>query len=688
MCVPKCPKGATRNSAETCVYLDNKVCNGTKIINHFELEQLVNCTHINGSLEISISGSVSTEDLHRCLGKIVSISEYLKITRSHELTTLRFFQKLRTIKGEQLWSKYYALYVVKNQNLQELWNLDRNFKMSIKSGTVIFQDNPHLCNFYVEKFLNSTRITSKDEPYKFSNGYQTACNIKNLHFTFDAINSTNITLSWEINNKSEILELDTVNSKNITSKGQKNNKTKIVGFTIYYTPMMDDRNVLKLKDGYADTDGLMTIDSWSSLFVRSNKNVTVKKMYPFTRYGFYIKTHFLNNSENEQTPIYYFHTIPGDPSEPIDFEAKAKSDTMIELTWRSPIYINGDLSHYKLAIYLEKDYLPLIRQRDYCRHPFIEDTCTCKKKEIIRLFLNKTTCIGEDEDHYCNNKTVYSIIDPSEYEEHFKIQKRSIPDFQEFNPIILNSTITNFLEFTINATQDEMTTPVYGLDHFTRYAFFLRACNSKIFENESEHCGGREMASERTLRRRTADAITFLGLSVKKNEVTVSWTKPEAPNSVLLAYNLEYKKINSKTANLICITSERFDNQSFEILTVGSGKYSIRVRAVSLAGYGDYTKWSYFEIFEKKAKTDSKTGAEIDWGTPVLIFLGIVALLVLGFVIYRRYKLAHNLESDRLMLENRNIGLDDEWTLDQETVEIVKELERNSIGMLYHKKSG
>ncbi|XP_044254232.1 insulin-like peptide receptor isoform X2 [Tribolium madens] len=103
-CVPKSLENAgITNSSK------RKICEGMKIVNHFELEQMVNCTHINGSLEISLGGSVVLSDLERTLGKIVSISKYLKISRSHKLTSLQFFHKLRTIKGEQLWIRHQVI---------------------------------------------------------------------------------------------------------------------------------------------------------------------------------------------------------------------------------------------------------------------------------------------------------------------------------------------------------------------------------------------------------------------------------------------------------------------------------------------------------------------------------------------------------------------------------------------------
>nr|FAA01102.1 TPA: epidermal growth factor receptor-like protein [Tribolium castaneum] len=653
MCVPESPKNAdSRNSSK-------KICEGMKIVNHFELEQMVNCTHINGSLELSLVGSVSLSDLERTLGKIVSISKYLKITRSHKLTSLQFFDKLRTIKGDQLWSRYYSFYVTKNQNLQQLFG--GKFKLNIKNGTVIFQDNPHLCPYYVDKFFDVTKIASKHKPFKFKNGHQAACITKDMTVSIESVNSTNITLSWK----------------------KEGNRT-ILGYTIYYTYTFGNVDFLKMKDEVGEVDG----DSWLSVFV-TNASVTLKNLYAFSNYTYYIKTHFLSSFENVQTPVYYFATPPGDPTEPRELEAEAKSDTMIELIWKIPNYINGELSYYKLAIYVQKDYAPMILQRNYCRHPFVETGCTCMKKDILQMFLHQNVCIGQDGDHYCNDKTVYTVDETpkSEPPKSFRIHKRSVT---------FNSTIKDGQEFILNATDNyTVTLPVYGLEHFTMYTFYVRACNSKVSENDTEHCGGPEMVSERTLKKNSADIVSSLSIQVNKSEANISWTQPEFANSVILAYNVEYSKNSDTVSVLTCITSKQFDNQGFLILKVSPGKYSARVRALSLAGYAQYSTWNYFEILGNNTHTTNNTHNTNNikhnsyniWVITLLIFFAVVIVFVIGLVIYRRYKLAQSVDSDRLVLGDHGIGMDDnEWVLDRETVEIIRDLERNSVGMLYRNK--
>lgn len=66
------------------------------------IEKLKGCTHINGSLEISIRGGGSiVRELEEGLGAIQEITGSLKVARSYPLVSLNFLKSLKVIRGEQ-----------------------------------------------------------------------------------------------------------------------------------------------------------------------------------------------------------------------------------------------------------------------------------------------------------------------------------------------------------------------------------------------------------------------------------------------------------------------------------------------------------------------------------------------------------------------------------------------------------
>lgn len=85
----------------------------------------------------------------------------MKIVRSFPLISLNFLKNLRIIHGNILESQRYALLLLDNQNIQELWDWNDNRKLEIPNGTIFFHFNPKLC---IEKIQKLVEIANLKQP--------------------------------------------------------------------------------------------------------------------------------------------------------------------------------------------------------------------------------------------------------------------------------------------------------------------------------------------------------------------------------------------------------------------------------------------------------------------------------------------------------------------------------------------
>lgn len=99
-------------------FINGEYCNYNggvhEIRNEIELNQLQNCTSINGSL--FINGEYNIKNLNK-LSNLKSISGYLLIWNTHNLTDLMGLNNLESINGTNLYLDSYFLYIIDNHNL-------------------------------------------------------------------------------------------------------------------------------------------------------------------------------------------------------------------------------------------------------------------------------------------------------------------------------------------------------------------------------------------------------------------------------------------------------------------------------------------------------------------------------------------------------------------------------------------
>lgn len=157
-CVSSCPPAYSTHSHNfTCIRCPDGVCKRDCRSSTFhlkrapDLDSIRNCVRVKRlTIEIETS-SVSLADLSSALAYLEHIDDYLLVTRNRFLTSLEFLARLKSIGGEELFERKYALFVHTNLKLRSLWTLDDG--LVIAFGGVKFFENPRLCYQHAEKFV-------------------------------------------------------------------------------------------------------------------------------------------------------------------------------------------------------------------------------------------------------------------------------------------------------------------------------------------------------------------------------------------------------------------------------------------------------------------------------------------------------------------------------------------------------
>ncbi|KAI0216277.1 Insulin receptor [Lamellibrachia satsuma] len=182
-CVLGCPSGyipskADKHKCDKCAGKCPKICDGMVIDNVAAAQKLKGCVVINGILEIQIrGGSHVGRELEENLGMIEEVTNYVKIVRSYAIVSLRFLMNLRVIHGKQLYNDRYALFVLDNQNLQEVWDVTKHPNLTVENGHVFFHHNRKLCLNKIEEFIHAIgleNVTGEKDVSPTTNGDQVA----------------------------------------------------------------------------------------------------------------------------------------------------------------------------------------------------------------------------------------------------------------------------------------------------------------------------------------------------------------------------------------------------------------------------------------------------------------------------------------------------------------------------------
>lgn len=724
-CVESCPPGYEYSeSEEGCKKCEegkcHKVCKGLRIKTIADAQHFKDCTYIDGSLEINLTHGkhkVLYEELENNLKSIEEIKGYLKVIRSFPLINLKFFKSLKVIHGEpeHLEYKNYSLIILGNQNLQELWDLPENF--TILNGKILFHYNPKLCFYHIQNLISASNLTNitNFEVAQESNGDKFACNVTDIEILFPIVTHNSVLIS-------------------ITTENQTTNSQHFQRFVLYH--MASATQDIKL---FEETDQCGD-DHWKVRDVlelpdQEGKITTIQPFLKvFTQYAFYIKT-YIQDGILGQSPIHYVKTMPSQPSQVTLISYYSNDSSSIVLQWDPPEQINGILTHYVVSGFLQEDEREFYDKRNYCEYPLQEEpkqqtppdilthveseTKTCCPENIIsyrpegkyrRICDNlKQGEISFDRDdiHLSNacNKYFYEFFDNNGLlpEDEIKksndsLKKRKFSkrdNFGQTNFYFGSQTIkiSRNLGFHDIVKRDTQLYVVKGLRYFSKYTISITACREKHDSQDDiePKCSKSKIITVRTLKEIKNDKIDDNSVSYEIDNVgdievvQIRWEEPKTPNGVVISFEIDLLRryLNHSKAITECITYSHYikEQKSYTVLDLSPGKYKFRLRAISLAGPGEYTKTFSFTL-EKITKLHYYLFA-------ILFVLAFLAGSIGGayYIFHQRHKSLSDLD---VLIASVNFDtlttppiMEDSWEITRDNVQILKELGQGTFGTVY-----
>lgn len=722
-CVLDCPVGYAevmhnkRLNCEHCKGPCRKECPSASVDSIASAQRLRGCTYIKGSLEIQIRGGKSmVKELADNLNMIEEIEGYLKIVRSFPLISLNFLKKLRIIHGKILENSKYSFIVLDNQNLQELWDwTTREEKFAIRNGSLFFHFNPKLCYNRIEKLRQVANLSAFDdlEVARNSNGDKVACNVTELNVEITKVFSVGVIIGWK--------PFDHYDPRSL------------LGYVVYFIEA-PHRN-LTLYDGRDACGG----DGWrvDDVPVPPDRSIEINhiltRLTPFTQYAFYVKTYSIaSESTGAQSKIRYFITRPDLPSSPQMVNANPISDTSLVVDWRPPLHPNGNVTYYivvgEISTTEQQKY-----ESNYCnsppqihpeKKPAVDTTSVDQK---LSSSGECCTCSGQDQDNKRNKES--EVAQQIHFEDSLHNQlyiKRASRSKREIHSIMTQSIPGNlnyhkyegklnfinndnvgagylpshsppkkglpeWFELIVDTTRVE----IYNLTHYSLYTISVQACR-ELLQDEREqgvqfNCSVKSFTSARTTASKDADDIDSSRLNIETvnqtaGSVKLRWEEPPDPNGEILNFIIEYRCLDRETygAKEECITRKQYiENQKSHTLEkLHPGNYSLRIRATSIAGYGNFTQLQYFYIKEPP----SSVAVEL----VIMIVVGscIICIVLSAMVVYMRRKYVPGVSNMKLIASVNpeyvpTVYVPDEWEVPRKKIELLKELGQGSFGMVY-----
>lgn len=671
-CTYTCPKRyvvKSENGRKFCNYCGEnctKWCDGAEVENMNILKSLEGCTHINGSLTITLgrTATITQKDLVHNLEEIREIAGELKIQRTHQIENLDFLKNLTRINGTNTHGLH--KYVVTIRGNPDLMRLSNWTKLVLGPGKISFHYNPMLCLSEIENFAKRMNMTSSFFPEnihisKLSNGEEAACSKRyDLDIRVTKKNATFATIQW---------------------KDLSEEKDKLIGYYVHFKPAKScNESNARMRDNCGSHD-------WMTHLV-TDPYIDLIDLTPFTSYMYYIT--ILTNKSNSETPFMCFNTSVHDPSPPLDVVLIPLEHDTISLRWKPPEAPNGILSHYLLFGFMQKDNRTLLDRRNYCNRRLIGEaepkkpadyleteltngTCNCDGAFSLNIDTLKKLCYYHDNvglndlANSCSNyKRRIEIINLPAESTAINLSKRGGSlTHPNFRSLIEQQLPPNITEYNIT-----------NLDHYTQYVFYFSACNS---ENGIPHCSAVIMESARTLRKDRADDIDVVSIDNDRNNTYVRWKEPKSPNGVIVQYNMVYGLVDTPGISEICIPRMRHVESDFTYVLEGlrPGQYEVKVQAVSLAGHGNFTYAKPFTI--------SSSRSDIIILVAVIVFCALVGAVMLYF--YHRYKKRRELDSLHLITtvnpEYDCAYIPDKWEMERSDIDIQKPLGNGTFGMVY-----
>lgn len=712
-----------------------KKCHGANIDSRQQLQALKDCEIVEGSLTIQLrsrGGENIVKELEHYLKSITEITGFLKVIRSYPLLSLGFLKNLKKIGGKDAKNLNASLYVVENQNLQELFEQD----VEIGEGRLFFFNNPMLCVSKIMKLRerNPTISIENESQLGTSNGDRAACDVRNLTITLRRVGSTSVLMQWA--------PFELVDTR------------QLLGYVIYYIEAPDTNVTLFDGRDACNSEGWKLDD-----ISETEPNITVTKLLtqlkPFTQYAYYVKTYTLaSEGIGGQSPIQYFTTAPSEPAAVRDVKVEVdKVNKTLTLSWRPPVTMNGKLRNYEVFVELNADRRDQLQSRDYCSSEMLGRTLgtdteptppPSTQSSSSSSAAGQGTCSADQCTKFCSSASapkesfdrsekelqinfednlhnyVY-IKNPTVVREQTNRRKRSplgggmignstilFPNLKDSPPLepkaeqsdrksarVPNETFYQTLFNTTKLTR--ITFPLDNFNHYAQYSFRVRACremgvtppNVGRLLDIDPVCSNEVIHNYRTPLLPGADNIPLDSLVVDapntngSRVVRVQWTEPKKPNGPILSYTIEYqrKDVELKAAQK-CISYIEHNRSGVAFLYgLEPGNYSVRVMVTTIAGNGPYTPVRYVSLAKEEGP-----GMTILWIVLTILLLVLLVLAFSGYIWYKKKYLP--MQNMRIIAQVNPdyagvIYRIDEWEVEREHIIQLEELGQGSFGMVY-----
>uniref|UniRef100_A0A8C5QNE5 receptor protein-tyrosine kinase n=1 Tax=Leptobrachium leishanense TaxID=445787 RepID=A0A8C5QNE5_9ANUR len=721
-CQSECPSGYTKNASgivcHKCEGLCPKICKvGIKSIDSIQAaKELTGCTYVDGSLIFNIRKGINlSSELQKSLGLIETINGFLKIKHSFALVSLSFFKNLKLIKGKSMVDGNYTLYILDNQNLQQLWDPSHE-NLSIPEGKLYFAFNPKLCLSEInriEEISGAKGRQNKADINPRTNGDRASCKTQSLRFTGNITESDRIILKWERYQPPDFRDL--------------------LSFVIHYRESPFQNVTEYMGQDACGANSWNVVDVELPLNTDQEPTVTLTNLKPWTQYAIYVRVITLATTEEgrshgAQSDMVYIRTKPAAPTVPQEVIIISNSSSNLIVRWKPPTQRNGNITYY-LVLWQQMKEDQELYLNDYCTKGLklptssadtrfdnydngIQDAsqdsedkcCPCQKNGAQLMDLDENSFQKKFENFLRNTifipKPPWKVTLSNKTYPRSTKHKRDVGTLHGENPGNV-SLPDGVVSHTINNTGVDSKPYAYkdkifqnrmvisNLLHFTEYRIDIHACNHAA---DIVGCSAATFVFARTMSAPQADNIIgnisweLLG----KNSILVKWAEPQSPNGLILKYEIKYRREHEEgPSTVVCVSRQRFQKyKGFHLTLLQPGNYSAFIRATSLAGNGSWTGPIVFFILGPEEE-QSENLFLLYFVVPIIILL-IFALLGVFIFFYNKKGNGEGYPNGTLYasvnpeyISATDMYVADEWEFLREKITIIKELGQGSFGMVY-----
>ncbi|XP_004436298.1 PREDICTED: insulin receptor-related protein [Ceratotherium simum simum] len=695
-CLAQCPPGFTRNGSSIfchkCEGLCPKECKvGTKTIDSVQAAQdLVGCTHVEGSLILNLRQGYNLEqELQRSLGLVETITGFLKIKHSFALVSLGFFKNLKLIRGDAMVDGNYTLYVLDNQNLQQLGSWVAA-GLTIPVGKIYFAFNPRLCLEHIyrlEEVTGTRGRQNKAEINPRTNGDRAACQTRTLRFVSNVTKADRISLRWE---RYEPLEA-----------------RDLLSFIVYYKESPFQNATEHVGPDACGTQSWNLLDVELPLSRTQEPGVTLAPLKPWTQYAVFVRAITLTTAEDSphqgaQSPIVYLRTLPAAPTVPQDVISTSNSSSHLLVRWKPPTQRNGNITYY-LVLWQRLAEDGDLYLNDYCHRGLRLPTsnndprfdredgeleaemepgcCPCQHPppgQVLPPLEAQEASFQKKFENFLHN----AITIPKSPWKVTSINKSPQKDSGRHRRAVGALRLgRNSSDFEIQEDKVPRERAVLsGLRHFTEYRIDIHACNHAA---HTVGCSAATFVFARTMPHREADGIPgkVAWEAASKSSVLLRWLEPPDPNGLILKYEIKYRRLGEE-ATVLCVSRLRYAKfGGVHLALLPPGNYSARVRATSLAGNGSWTDSVAFYILGPEEE-DSGSLHVLLTVTPVGLML-LIILAALGFFYGKKRNSTLYTSVNPEYFSASDMYVADEWEVPRKQISIIRELGQGSFGMVY-----